>query len=150
MRRALSLLPAIVLGGAGCGGQTSTPFQSMVTVTVGDARVDVVDSAPPEAAIATGPMARCCVVAAPVARDGGDAATSSDTCSILARNGFGLSEPCLAGEGGTYGHWTCGTDASPTACGDQGLACDVGASCTLEDVGCSGVVQLCATPPPPG
>jgi hypothetical protein len=151
MRRALLVVPAFILSAAGCGGQSSSSFKVMVTVSEGDTKVDVVDSAAPEVVITPPPMARCCVMPAPAAHDGGDAATSNDTCSILARNGFGVSEPCVTGnEAGLYGVWTCGADASVTACGDRGLACSVGDPCTLLDVGCPGVVQVCATPPPPG
>jgi hypothetical protein len=150
VRRTLLALAAILSTGEAC----SQPSAVKITVTLieSDASADVPeisDGRPAEMA-----MARCCV--SQIADAGGGDAAATDSCSILGRNGLGVSEPCLSSNGGgTYGLWTCGADAgaSQLQCGDNGLSCSVGDPCTLVDVGCPGIVQPCAfTPytPPPG
>lgn len=135
-RPAWTLLGA--LGAAiGCGGQ-SGPAVSVSLVL--DGAADVSDVAPPVT-----PPARCCVLQVP---DG----SSAGNCTTLASTTLGVSEPCLQSQdgGGQYGLWTCGADAAQTQCTDDGLSCDLGAPCTLQDVGCGGIVQACNAPPDAG
>lgn len=122
----------------GCGSHSGPAVSVMLVL---DGAADVSDAAPP----ATTP-ARCCVLQVP---DG----SSAGNCTTLARNTLGVSEPCLQSHdgGGQYGLWTCGgADAAQTQCSDDGLSCQLGAPCTLQDVGCSGVVQVCVAQPDAG
>jgi hypothetical protein len=132
--RAWTLLGALgaVLG---CGGR-SGPTTSVIL----DGAVDV-----PDVAAAPTHAGRCCALQVP---DG----SSAVNCTTLAAGTLGVSEPCLENHdgGGQYGLWTCGADASQTQCSDDGLSCDLGAPCTLVDVGCAGVVQDCGPQPDAG
>jgi hypothetical protein len=148
MRSTLLALAAILATGGACS-QTS-PVKVTVTLIESDASADV--SILSDGAQAEVGMARCCILQGVGAGD----AAATDACSVLARNGLGVSEPCLGSNtGGTYGLWTCGADAdaSQLQCSDSGLSCNAGDPCTLVDVGCPGVVQACGSSPgtpPPG
>jgi hypothetical protein len=150
MCRKLLALTAILATGASCG--QPSPVKITVTLVQNDASADV--SAHSDGARAEVAMARCCFLQ--VADAGGNDAAATDSCSILARNGLGVTESCLSSnEGGTYGLWTCGAnaDASQLQCSDNGLSCGIGDPCMLVDIGCAGVVQACGLPPytpPPG
>jgi hypothetical protein len=149
-RTILALVAVLAL--ASCG--QSSPAKISVMLIQSEAGIDASDGSSAEAE-AEAVMRRCCALRVADAA-AGDAATSgaTDSCSVLARNGIGVVEPCLnSNSGGTYGLWTCGTASPQKQCGDNGLTCSIGDSCTLVDVGCPGVVQDCAfTPytPPPG
>jgi hypothetical protein len=151
-RTALGLVAMLTLA-SGCG--QSSPAKISVTLVQSEAGVDASDGSS-----APNSMARCCALAvanvdAGRTGDAGDAAISepTDNCSVLARGTLGVIEPCLGGDSGAgFGSWTCGTASPQTQCGDNGLSCNLGDSCTLLDVGCPGVVQACTftpyTPPP--
>jgi hypothetical protein len=143
MRRALLAFVALMALADGCG-QGGSAVKVSLTLTESDAGLDASDGATAEVA-----MARCCALQVADA-----AASATDNCSVLARNGVGVVESCLSNNsGGTYGLWTCGTGSPQIQCGDNGFTCNLGDPCTLVDVGCPGVVQACSfTPytPPPG
>ena len=146
MQRTIVALAAVLALASGCG--QSSPAK--ISVSLSDAGIDASDGSSVPSS-----MGRCCVLP-PVDAGTGDAAAAlgaADNCSVIARNGFGVVEPCLSSNsGGTYGLWTCGTASPQLQCGDNGLSCSVGDPCTLVDIGCPGVVQACTfnpyTPPP--
>jgi hypothetical protein len=146
-RTILALVAALALAD-GCSQSSSAKIS--VTLIESEAGVDASDGSSVEVV-----MGRCCALQVADAA-AGDAATTgaADSCSVLARHGIGVVEPCLSSNsGGTYGLWTCGAASPQMQCGDNGLTCSLGDPCTLVDVGCPGVVQDCTvTPytPPPG
>ena len=153
MRRTILALVAAMALADGCG--SSSPKIS-VRLIEGEAGVDAASgSDASDGASAPNSMGRCCALAVAVPdagemRDAGDAAMSqpTDNCSVLARHTLGVVEPCLGGDSGAgFGSWTCGTDSPQLRCADNGLSCNVGAPCTLLDVGCPGVVQACTFTP---
>lgn len=142
MQRTILALVAVLALADGCG--QSSPAKISVMLIESEAGVDASDGSSAEAV-----MGRCCALQVADAA-AGDAATSgaADSCSVLARNGIGVVEPCLNGNsGGTYGLWTCGTSSPQMQCRDSGLTCSIGDPCTLVDIGCPGVVQDCAFTP---
>jgi hypothetical protein len=149
MQRTVLALVAVLALAGGCG--QSAPAKIAVTSIDGEAGVDASDGSS-----ARSGMALCCALP-PVDAGSGDAAVTSgaaDNCSVIARNGFGVVEPCLSSNSaGTFGLWTCGAGSPQMQCGNNGLSCTAGDPCTLVDIGCTGVVQACTfTPytPPPG
>jgi hypothetical protein len=73
------------------------------------------------------PTAHCCVAPA-----------ADASCTVNA-----VIEPCWStNAAGNYGLWTC----SSGPCSENGRSCAVGDTCTLPDIGCTGVVKECAYP----
>ena len=145
MQRTVLALVAVLALVGGCGSS------GKMSMTLLEGGAGAVSDGPSDKAV----MARCCALPLMDAGSGDAAATlgAADNCSVLARNGLGVVEPCLSSNsGGTYGLWTCGLASPQMQCGDNGLSCSVGGPCTLIDIGCPGVVQACTfnsyTPPP--
>lgn len=150
-----ALLAVLVSLASACASSTNAPAPSKVAHGDAAASEAVVRDAAPEVEVNWGaPNARCCVLPT-------DAGVNlSDECTLIAHGGadpdaaaIGHVEPCLGGDGpdaASYGQWTCGAEGG-AACNDNGLSCDMGSACQLEDVGntnggCWGTVQPCFYP----
>jgi hypothetical protein len=124
--------------GCGSSGGPKPPVQpvdgALDHVTAVDAAVDGHHDALAADAVIVG---HCCVMQL------GDA--SIPLCQALSMDAApGLAEACLPqNTHGFYGRWTCGVGGDPPVCSNNGLSCAVGDPCTLLDVACPGVVQLC-------
>jgi hypothetical protein len=136
------VLSLALAAGCGSGGGSKIAVQP----SDGQVAVDGPDSSsdgPSDAVVVV--VGHCCTLQATDASAAG--------CGGSGDASLGFIEPCLTvNSGGTYGRWTCGAGGEPPVCGNNGLSCAVGDPCTLVDIGCPGVVQLCDfkpyTPPP--
>ena len=146
---------------AEAGAEASLEGSASVEAGTSTDSAAVADSSALEA---TAAPAHCCVLTAPDASASGarDGAPSDATASSTGADSdspseagaatcgpagmpFGgqVTEPCLnSNAAGGYGRWTC----SSGSCANNGLSCVVGDTCTLVDVGCTGVVQACDYP----
>jgi hypothetical protein len=166
MKRALlAVLWCLV---AACGsyeppGSVGSTSSALATDSGGDSGADSA-GASAEAATegeAGATSARCCVVSAAAdagvveagadggaedgGGDGGEAGAAAGCSALDPVFEPVLSEPCWTDNpAGDYATWTC----SSGECSDNGRSCDVGDTCTLQDVACQGVVQDCDYPWP--
>jgi hypothetical protein len=65
-------------------------------------------------------------------------------CALPSYESAPTVESCWSSNAaGNFGRWSCSNDAGGVLCSDNGRSCPVGSPCTLNDLGCAGVVVAC-------